>query len=528
MSLVDGRSKEATEDRVDEKGPCDTADISTYPTPPNSPTRSDCDFINPIQNAIEYSVAATTNQSSPPEKHPVPPATIHIKTKPLEPKIEISSFQIKALLGLGERDSRCGAVKDNLIPCKMLIPKTIKDEIDCLIEQIRTTEEPLLTFVPSLDKLVKLVHCRYHNYGRKNEPRIQIWNKVLCTVFDRPAPSLTIGEQILEALGQISTLCKGLNVNKEQCYNKLGGQKVHNCAKTLKEIMKREIYSNDEYVYQFLRILAVNMFCYRHLKEQSEGQITLWKESIIKLRGHAQSDNVSEDGEKPVEAGSPGEIAEGVAHDKGTCLETIEETSTLPHLEPSTPRFHKDPADYWPKEYEETPFEIIQRGESPSDHQSSHQEIKDKVLQKLDWNEQSPGYVYVYEVEGNPGLVKIGYTTRTLEQRHGEWEFDCNRKLRMLYPLNSGQSKVVRNARRVEALVHAELAHRKIVIYCSGCLKQHIEWFEVASTEAIHIVEKWSNWMRSRPYVRGVLKEMERNEASDMHSFLEGISEDAK
>jgi hypothetical protein len=131
------------------------------------------------------------------------------------------------------------------------------------------------------------------------------------------------------------------------------------------------------------------------------------------------------------------------------------------------------------------------------------------------------GYVYAYEVEGNNGYVKIGYTTRSVTDRHNEWSFDCNRQTKSLYPPLTAAANIsssaaattpaarpvatetailVPHARRIEALCHAELDHRRIRIYCGACLKQHIEWFNVSAAEVTAVIQKWSRWMATRPY----------------------------
>ena len=122
------------------------------------------------------------------------------------------------------------------------------------------------------------------------------------------------------------------------------------------------------------------------------------------------------------------------------------------------------------------------------------------MMEPLDSTDQKKGYVYLYEVQGNKGFVKIGYTSRSTETRHREWSFDCNRDSKSLYPIPSASATFIPNASRVEALCHAELYHRKIRIYCHGCLKQHVEWFEISPEDAIAVVQKWSKWMTTRPY----------------------------
>jgi hypothetical protein len=117
-------------------------------------------------------------------------------------------------------------------------------------------------------------------------------------------------------------------------------------------------------------------------------------------------------------------------------------------------------------------------------------------MRELTTNAQKVGFVYVYEVLGNEGFVKIGYTT-DLETRLGKWRFDCNREVKVLYPIPAASAETVRNAPQVEALCHAELRHRKTTIYCDSCLRKHIEWFEISTAEAIAVVRKWEQCVRA-------------------------------
>ncbi|KAL6232414.1 hypothetical protein BDW75DRAFT_217841 [Aspergillus navahoensis] len=144
------------------------------------------------------------------------------------------------------------------------------------------------------------------------------------------------------------------------------------------------------------------------------------------------------------------------------------------------------------------------------------------MMKTLSAKDQETGYLYIYEVEGNKEFVKIGYTTRSIKERHEEWCFDCNRKPKLLFPGPAMKAPLVPNARRVEALCHAELSHRQVIIFCYGCLKTHQEWFRVSSAEAVAVIEKWSAWMKKEPYKsdKSSLKEEETRKASDMDQFM--------
>ncbi|KAE9369901.1 DUF1766-domain-containing protein [Stipitochalara longipes BDJ] len=178
-----------------------------------------------------------------------------------------------------------------------------------------------------------------------------------------------------------------------------------------------------------------------------------------------------------------------------------------PRNSPSlTPDLALDPAAFWPETFDTTPFDISSRCNKLANYTSSYHLIQNQIKRPLNNIDQKDGYVYLYEVEGNSGFVKLGYTSRNIEVRHQEWNFDCNRVSIGLYPIPSNSAIPVRNARRVEALCHAELDHRRIKIDCKACLKQHVEWFEVSPADAIAVFQKWSKWAATLPYERSRLR----------------------
>lgn len=156
--------------------------------------------------------------------------------------------------------------------------------------------------------------------------------------------------------------------------------------------------------------------------------------------------------------------------------------------------------DFWPLGPDTTPLDIISSVHSDMNEKSLDPDLRDIITAPLDPDDQKQGHIYAYEVEGSPGKVKIGYTTRSIEIRHREWIYDCNRKATLLYPTQPDQIGCVPNARRVEALCHAELSKHRLRVYCHGCIKQHTEWFEVSAEEAINVIQKWTLWMKAKPY----------------------------
>lgn len=147
------------------------------------------------------------------------------------------------------------------------------------------------------------------------------------------------------------------------------------------------------------------------------------------------------------------------------------------------------------------------------------------MMEELNDKDEKDGFLYIYEVKGNKGLTNIGYTTRSISKRHDEWTFDCNRDLVSLYPIGTTEARRVPHAHRVETLCHAELGHRNNIIYCDGCLKGHLEWFEVSPSEAIAVVGKWTTWIETKPYLSdGSLKEKEARKSADINWFMDTMS----
>jgi hypothetical protein len=90
--------------------------------------------------------------------------------------------------------------------------------------------------------------------------------------------------------------------------------------------------------------------------------------------------------------------------------------------------------------------------------QRSKKEL-DEPLKPIDYKD---GHVYLYEVDGNPGFVKLGYTMRAIQERSREWKFGCNRIPTVLFPVSFATAELVPMAHRVEHLCIAELKYRNV------------------------------------------------------------------
>ena len=121
------------------------------------------------------------------------------------------------------------------------------------------------------------------------------------------------------------------------------------------------------------------------------------------------------------------------------------------------------------------------------------QAIADPVLEEV-----GDGYLYIYWNRATFDVRKIGFTTKDVSDRLSGWEEKCNHVAREQYR----SPCKVRHAKRVEALVHADLRdHRVFEPACHTCLQSHIEWFRGVSLEFIIArIEAWSQWTSTEPY----------------------------
>ncbi|QMW47073.1 hypothetical protein G4B11_010552, partial [Aspergillus flavus] len=240
------------------------------------------------------------------------------------------------------------------------------------------------------------------------------------------------------------------------------------------------------------------MYCHLY-KNQGPKKVEVWKletdDKGDKNQGSAKSDLVSATG--PYQS----------AVDSNLC-----ELSTPMPCSLRYPYY----AEFCPELYDTTPFNILKQLQAP--------------LRKEDRGE---GFLYAYEVDGNKGFVKIRYIPRSINERHDEWSFHCNRLTKPIYSPVFNVNTAVPNAASVEKLWYAKLTHRNTRIYCSGCLELHIEWFEVPPSEVIAVIKKWSKWMRPHPCQPNpvdpsniwALRPEEEQKSKDIGRFMKGIAQ---
>lgn len=110
------------------------------------------------------------------------------------------------------------------------------------------------------------------------------------------------------------------------------------------------------------------------------------------------------------------------------------------------------------------------------------------------------GWIYIYQLPNEVNTVKIGITQASIEGRLDSWTEQCGHKPQIAYPTTTSEREPVPNIYRLEALVQAELAAKRLEEVECSCGKTHIEWFQEALAHARKVVVKWSTWMRTNPY----------------------------
>lgn len=146
-------------------------------------------------------------------------------------------------------------------------------------------------------------------------------------------------------------------------------------------------------------------------------------------------------------------------------------------------------------ELEGTSYRLYYAIGSPEATLSVSKLIQRKLERPLLKSETKQGFLYVFWRRGNFGLIKIGYTTCTTDKRLGQWQRQCGGEIEDCHTEDHSSQVRVRNVRRLESLVHAELKdYRKLQLNCRGCHKSHREWFDVDIALAHKVVDKWTNW----------------------------------
>ena len=361
-----------------------------------------------------------------------------------------------------------------------------------------------------LGKLAELALCTYHVVPRKKEARVKAWKSSFPVGDEKLMPIDSIEDQLNGALNcfplyasEYTCVGERFDRHRTPCGFKIGGKKVLNGKKTIALLVNEGKFLHHDNLNFCLNVLAINVFCYNHTGQISQ-RVEQWKLQITNIY---RANSVQERPPK-----------------------LIYTTGLSRKLEGSL-------ADFWDDTNDTCAFVKEIERDGPINKLACYPFIQRKMREPLKSSELADGNVYIYEVEGNKGFVKIGYTTHSIEHRSEQWKFQCNRVPKVLYPL--GSSEKIPHANRVEGLCLAELKHRNVIVACEACPKRHTEWVQVPAAEAIAVIQKWTKWIHTAPYkdskkilTKGKwenkitswnLKDEERQRTNDMRKFMHGI-----
>lgn len=121
-----------------------------------------------------------------------------------------------------------------------------------------------------------------------------------------------------------------------------------------------------------------------------------------------------------------------------------------------------------------------------------------KLSSDLQRRDFETGALYIFERDGSPGYVKIGWTAVSLESRRKDWSTH-GYEPRFLFKLLD-----VPYAQRVETLTHFELIkewRQEVKCRAENCQVRHQEWFEVTKDKAQQVLGDWADFMvKAQPY----------------------------
>lgn len=436
-------------------------------------------------------------------------------------KTEVEAIDIGTLKTRMKLDDwRCGGCTKEGKACRVQISEKRQLKILSLLDKILTLISSNGNLDKELQALILLVHCRYHDHGYAKEDRLELWAEVLS-----PSPTsfaITLERQIRKALRPIQQQCIGVNKKGKRCGQCIGGQRIHNCLKTVDEIVRSDVHENAELLQGFLEVLEANMYCHFHVSQRKYRQINHWKSTIM--------DIVEKSRPAPLASMIKGETQ---THDREAVSKNDDDVNgtIYPTAQPFIPRktrslspeFYSNPSEFWLPALDTGPWKQLPRLDDVPDVKACYELVHSTVNNELVETHDKKGYIYLYEVEGNEGLVKLGWTAN-LDKRLNEWTFSCNRKTKLLYPVSKIDTVMIPNAHRVEALCHAELDYCRIRVDCEGCMREHMEWFESTPGKCVQVIKKWSQWMRGEPYEKMRLRREEQVKTRDMEQFMTSVA----
>lgn len=270
---------------------------------------------------------------------------------------------------------RCGAPTLDDKPCRRHIPENRRHNINIHIESIIGPHQSSPQRQAKLEKLVDLVHCHQHKRGYAKLSRLDKWTAFFPSESDQASHDMLVERKIELSFGRLTSQCIGTSRKKQQCKMGIGGQKVQNRTKILKEISKTEVYLNEDSLNYALKGLELNMFCTHHTNQSSSERLRLWKnriEDIIhemecRVPGHLKESNATESHERQVSTQtSPTRNGLSKLRDISS-LKDSNQVWTPPSLFTDS---IKNSIAYTSDSYDTSPFDIVERSIRQDDYKA--------------------------------------------------------------------------------------------------------------------------------------------------------------
>lgn len=423
---------------------------------------------------------------------------------PLKYQPPVNDCPLRTRLGLG--NWKCGRYTRTGTDCSNGILTQKRDEIESLISSMIFLSQESPELISKMERLAQLANCQSH---RRKDPQDARKTKWMAAFPVRNSDVRCLEEQVRAVFEPASTICGAAGTESNLCGEKVGGRKVQNFQRTIGEIMKLRIYLRDSYIDHYLGILEKNVYCSDHELTTPLRKQDYWKSRILEIRTMADLDAA---------VSTPGHYGP---------LDSNDQKISSLRIPPSS-GIDKNPTSLWLEAFDTTPFHIIPR-RNRRKMNTLNDYIQSIIGRKLSIGNRKPGYIYVFQAENIKEYLKIGYTTAPVIERLQSLSFDCNRRIKVLFPTPPESAKMVPNAFRVEELCHAELVDCQVHIDCTGCLCEHEEWYQISTADAIAVVKKWSAWMNSIPYDPELrsLKKKEKRKVSDTDNFMNELARSA-
>ena len=142
--------------------------------------------------------------------------------------------------------------------------------------------------------------------------------------------------------------------------------------------------------------------------------------------------------------------------------------------------------------------------------------LMQEIYKHLTLTEQKPGVVYILRHLRIPELWKIGWTSRSAEERLGDSHNCYGKAGRVLYQTQGGSFS---GANKAEKLAHAFLRENNLhVTECEWCGKGHGEWFQGPEDKVRDAVTLMENLVKLPGYV---LQDGKMRLSTEIHALLD-------